>query len=107
MTGSARIIVSRPAGRYRDALRSYRLEVDDVARGRLRPGEAMTVEVEPGRHAVRARLDWTGSPREEVSLGPGEEARLLVQPAGTAGTALPRMLGRTGYLRITAQPPRR
>ena len=87
-------------------MRAYRLEVDDVARGRLQPGQAMTVEVEPGRHAVRVRIDWTGSPPEEVSLGPGEEVRLLVQPAGTAATAFPRMFGRTGYLSITAEPPR-
>ncbi|HMH90094.1 MAG TPA: hypothetical protein VK586_03315 [Streptosporangiaceae bacterium] len=106
MAHSARSIVSRPAGRYRDALRSYRLEVDDVARGRLKPGQAMAVEVEPGRHAVRARLDWSGSPPEEVGLGPGEEVRLLVQPAGTVRTALPRMFGGDGYLCITAEPPR-
>lgn len=106
MTHSARIIVRRPAGRYRDALRSYRLEVDGVARGSLKPGQAMTVEVEPGPHAVQARLDWSGSPAHELSLGPGAEARLLVGPAGTARTAFPRMFGREGYLRITAEPQR-
>ena len=106
MTHSARIIVRRPAGRYRDALWAYRLDVDGVGRGRLKPGQAMTVEVEPGPHAVQARLDWSGSPAHELSLGPGAEARLLVEPAGAAGTAVPRMFGREGYLRSTAEPQR-
>ena len=64
-----------------------------------------------GGRARTARGAGPGStgpegPRQELSLAPGEEARLLVEPAGTARTAFPRMFGRDGYLRITAEPPR-
>jgi hypothetical protein len=99
----AKIIFIRPGGLYRDALRSYALEVDDVRRGRIKPGQTVAIDVEPGPHTVRARISWTGSPRHEVNLGPGEEIRLRVEPAGTPDMALSQLAGRTGYLRIAAE----
>src|SRR5579875_3676827 len=105
MALDAKIVFSRPRGRYRDALRSYRLEVDGVTRGHIRPGQSVTVEVEPGPHTVRARISWTGSPEADVRVGPGEEARFRVEPAGTAAQGMQQLAGRTRYLRLTAEPP--
>jgi hypothetical protein len=101
VTQDAKIIFIRPGGRYRDALRSYTLEVDGVPRGRIKPGQTVVIDIEPGLHTVRARISWTGSPERQVSLGPAEEVRLRVEPAGTPVHALGQVAGRTGWLRIT------
>jgi hypothetical protein len=107
VTQSAKIIFIRPGGHYRDALRSYTLEVDDVPRGRIKPGQTVAIDIEPGPHTVRARISRTGSPRQQVSLGPVEQVRLRVEPAGTPARALWQVAGRTRYLRITAEPSQR
>ncbi len=104
MSSAAKIIFNRPGGRYRDALRSYTLEVDDVPRGNIKPGQSVVIDVEPGPHTVRARISWTGSPRHAVNLSPGEEVRFRVEPAGTPAQALMQVVGRSRYLRITAEP---
>jgi hypothetical protein len=101
----AKIIFTRPRGHYRDALRSYILEADDVPRGRINPGQAVAVDIAPGPHTVRARISWTGSPPREISPGPGEEVRLRVEPAGTPAQAVWQLIGRTRYLHITAELP--
>jgi hypothetical protein len=100
----AKLIFTRPGGQYRDALRSYTLEVDGVPREHIRPAQTVTIDIEPGPHTVRARISWTGSPRQEVNLGSGDEVRLRVEPAGTAAQGLWQVFGRTRYLRITAEP---
>jgi hypothetical protein len=100
----AKIVFTRPGGHYRDALRSYTLEVDGVPRGRIKPGQSVAVDIEPGPHTARAQISWTGSPPLEVNLEPGEEVRLRVEPAGTPAQALWQVVGRTRYLRLTAEP---
>jgi hypothetical protein len=100
----AKIIFTRPKGHYRDALRSYTLEVDGLPRGHIMPGQSVVVDIEPGPHSVRAQISWTGSPRVEVNLEPDETARLLVEPAGTPAQALWQVIGRTRYLHLTAEP---
>jgi hypothetical protein len=100
----AKIIFTRPGGHYRDALRSYTLEVDGVPRGHIKPGQSVAVDIEPGPHTARAQISWTGSPRLEVNLQPGEKVRLRVEPAGTPAQALWQVVGRTRYLRLTAEP---
>ena len=104
MAQGAKIIFTRPGGHYRDALRSYTLHVDGVPRGRIMPGQSVAVDIEPGPHTVGAQISWTGSPRHEINLGPGEEVRLRVEPAGTPAQALWQVVGRTRYLRLTAEP---
>jgi len=91
-------------GHDRDALRSYTLEVDGIPRGKIKSAQVVTVDAEPGRHTVRARISWTGSPRQEVSLGPDDEVRLRVEPAGTPAQALWQVVARTRWLRITTEP---
>jgi len=100
MSRTATLRVSRPAGPYRDARRSYRVLVDDEERAALRPGEHVDVPLPPGRHLVRAAIDWTGSPEVPVDLPRGRRVELVVRPAGPAWTALLQLVGRTRYLRL-------
>ncbi len=82
--GPARLVIRRPRGGYRDLLRSYRIEVDGVLRGTLRRGAELSLEVSPGVHFVRARIDWTGSPELDVIVAEGETKGLKVEAGGNA-----------------------
>src|SRR5438067_12666923 len=80
-------LIARPAGRYRDGMRRYRIEVDGQAVLTIGPGEDHQVPISDQAHVVRARIDWTGSP--PVGLAPGTDTpHLVVKPAGSARSAL-------------------
>lgn len=85
-TQLASVVVERPKrGRYlnvRDRWRSYWIEIDGQRVGKVRIGQRLVTPVTAGRHIVRARIDWTGSPKVHVDLHSGEEVVLNVHPAG-------------------------
>jgi hypothetical protein len=99
MTEAAEVIFSRPAGRWRDALRAYRLYIDGDPCGTIRAGQEIRVGVEPGTHVVQARIDWTASPAERFHAEPGASTLITVEPAGTA-LRFWQAFTRTGYLRL-------
>lgn len=71
----ARLLLSRgddSAG----MLRHIRVTVDGAEVARLTPLTALEVEVPPGRHRVRASMDWTTSPALELDLAPGERVEV-------------------------------
>jgi hypothetical protein len=84
--------VDRPKGPAsfpkRDRLRAYIVLVDGTEIARIRLGETHDLSVSPGRHAVKIKIDWTGSEPLTVSLSSGEVAQLLCEPAGRAITGL-------------------
>ncbi len=53
-------------------LRRMAVEVDGTVAARLRPQEETVVAVAPGRHVIRARMDWTRSAPMTVELQQGE-----------------------------------
>ena len=103
MERAARIVVRRPKGAYRDAIRSYKIEIDGVVAGSVGPGDQVEFPVDPGEHSVRAVIDWTGSPVMPVTVGPGGTERLIVEPAGNAFTALLQIWKRDTYLTLSAE----
>ncbi len=46
---------------YADRLRDYQLELDGVVIGRVSRESSLTVQVQPGRHRLRAKIDWCSS----------------------------------------------
>lgn len=101
MTSSTgHIVVTRPGGRYRDAGRAYRVEVDGQQVGTLRAGAQLDIPATPGPHSVQIRLDWTGSPKTMVLVSEQNTPRLVAQPAGTAFSALLRSLRPTKYIEL-------
>ena len=103
MPGMTEVIFSRPAGRWRDVLRAYRLYIDGEQRGTIRAGEEIRVGTEPGTHVVQARIDWSGSPEKELHAELGESVLVTVEPAGTAFKFW-QAFTRTGYLRLNVSP---
>ena len=102
MTTSAagHIVVSRPPGGYRDLLRRYEVEVDGVVRGSVARGERLEIDVPAGRHDVRAKIDWTGSPVVPVEVPPGQAVTLRVEPGGNLLKAVLQVWGGGTYLRL-------
>jgi hypothetical protein len=77
MAGTATIRVTRKGGMFRDFMRAYKLVVDGEVCGRVRPRKSIDVEVEPGQHEVRMKIDWAGSPTIPLDLKAGDTARLV------------------------------
>ncbi len=99
---SAQIVIRRPEGGYRDKFRRYRIEVDGVVKARLKRGDRVSIAVTSGRHRVRARIDWTGSPEIEVSSDDGSVTQMIIEPAGAGSiTGFHQVATKSGYLRLS------
>ncbi len=96
----ATVVLHRPAA-WADRLRAYRFVVDGEARGRIRLGEALSFEIQPGRHWAQARIDWTGSPQLEFAAASSETVRLEVKPRPNPLTVLWYLPGTTRWLRLS------
>jgi hypothetical protein len=91
MAGS--IEVFRPSGFSRDVLRSYKVYVDDVKSASIREGRTARIEVAPGAHWVRARIDSCSTPPLQIRVGEDEAVRLVVRPGGSAWSGFQQVLG--------------
>jgi len=81
--GSIVITREQRTGLSRDSLRSYVVFVDEVASGKIARGETLKIDVCPGEHVVRLKIDWTGSRPVHVKLPPGGQVFLVAGPTGT------------------------
>ncbi len=71
----ARLVLSRgddSAG----MMRSIRVTVDGEPVALLKPRTVAEVDVPPGRHRVRASMDWTTSRAMDLDLTPGERVEI-------------------------------
>ncbi|GIO16160.1 hypothetical protein J19TS2_57150 [Cohnella xylanilytica] len=70
-TNSAYIEISRTS-QYVNKIRSYEVIVDDIERGTIQDGGTMKIELEPGEHEIRLKIDWCGSNRLAFRLQDNE-----------------------------------
>lgn len=102
-TTLASVVVERPKrGRYLDwgdRWRSYWIDIDGRPVGKIRLGQRLVIPVTAGRHIVRARINWTGSPKVLVDLPGGGEVVLNVHNAGTPLNT-PQVLSRDKWLAL-------
>jgi hypothetical protein len=86
---------------WMDRARSYRILIDGEERDRVKNGETVAVDVAPGPHVVRAKIDWAYSPELSVDVPPGGEAHLHCRPRGNLLTVMYyATIGRKRYLRL-------
>lgn len=76
----ARIVISRPENRWVERWRSFRIILDGQQVAALSRGGQVALEVAAGRHTVRAKVDWHGSPTVELDLADDEQVHLTCQP---------------------------
>jgi hypothetical protein len=86
-TDTATLRLSRQAGQG-DKWRSYKVMVDGSVVSRIKEGQTIEVSVSPGRHHLRLKIDWAGSPDLAVDIGAGERAEFVCRSAvATPGIA--------------------
>lgn len=100
-TSTGQLVINRPAGHYRDAIRAYLIEVDGEERGALAPGDSLVIEVPAGSRTIQANIDWTGSPRLTVDVRAGARITMVVEPGGSAFTALFQLFKPRSYLKLS------
>jgi hypothetical protein len=62
--------------------------VDGSVVSRIKEGQTIEVSVSPGRHHLRLKIDWAGSPDLAVDIGAGERAEFVCRSAvATPGIA--------------------
>jgi hypothetical protein len=99
----AELIVRRRAAWWRDRMRDYIVLVDGSERGRVGDDGEVRVHVEPGRHKVRLKIDWCGSPTVDVDV-PEDGAQVLdCGPNATPFTAIFYIIFRTSHY-LTLRP---
>jgi hypothetical protein len=60
----ATLRISRDRG-YADKIRAYKILLNDVPIGKLNEGKELETQIPPGKHRVKAKIDWCGSPELE------------------------------------------
>lgn len=96
---AARIRLERARGGYADGLRSYQVLLDGAAVGRVRRGQTLVLDTEPGTHHVQLTIDWARSQPVQVELQPGQEVHLRCRPRANALTGLYRAtVGASEYI---------
>lgn len=76
----AEIVLKRPTGYKSDRLRAYQIYVDGRKIGQIKAGETKTIDVTPGRHELRLKIDWGASETLQVDLRDDDVARLVCGP---------------------------
>jgi hypothetical protein len=100
-SGPVTIRFYRPAVKFRDRFRAYRLEIDGEPVGEVRYGKEILVETRPGARTVRARIDWTGSEELTLDLVEGEAFSIRVEPSD--GSTVESLQTTDGYLQLTVE----
>ena len=90
--------VARDKGGGRDVFRAYQVLIDEQVVGRLRRGKTGRFDVPAGRHGVRIKIDWTGSPTVLVDLAEDQVVRLRCRPSRGAFFGLIDMFGRDRWV---------
>jgi hypothetical protein len=91
---AALLIVVRTDKSPPDRLRKYTVLIDGKAAGHVGRGQSVQAEVPPGRHEVRLKIDWCGSPSVWVEATPGGRIQLAAEPTG----------GFQGFIAMVARP---
>jgi hypothetical protein len=84
----------------RDALVSYRIYVDGELHVRLTRGKSADIQIQAGRHALRAAVSWTGSPVLYVSVSKGQILHIVVHPNASI-IQWWKVFSRSKYLRLS------
>jgi hypothetical protein len=77
-------LLFRRSGQLFGRVRKLRLYIDGAERGRLRGGNELRVEVEPGEHEVFTKMDWARSAALTVTVADGETVALDCRSRRTA-----------------------
>ena len=95
--------VRRDRSRWKDRLRSYKVVLDGAVVGKLRNGSEAVFAVDPGRHSLAIRIDWTGSDPEEFTVEEGQTVQFACIP--TSVLAVHKAFQGSGYVGLVRIEP--
>jgi hypothetical protein len=81
-----KLTIYREPAAWMDRARSYTAEVDGVDSGKVANGGTLEVELKPGPHRVRMKVDWCSS--RELTVDGSEDTRLHCAPGANPFLAL-------------------
>ena len=85
---SATLRLTRSHSRWGDRVRRYVILVDDLQIGEISDGETKTIDIEPGHHTLRLKIDWTGSEDVLFDVGDGQSVNFRCGPRVKAAFAV-------------------
>lgn len=85
--GDTVVVVFRPST-YVDSVRLHKVLIDDQAVATVADGCSVTIPVAPGRHTLRAEIDWCKSNALSFDIRAGERSTFRLAPTAT-GLLLP------------------
>lgn len=85
--GGAVVVVFRPSTHV-DSLRLHKVLIDDHPVATVADGRSVTIRVAPGRHTLRAEIDWCRSNVLTFDIREGEQSTFRFAPTAT-GLLLP------------------
>lgn len=68
---------------YVNKMRSIHIYIDGVKVGSVSDGKSQTFDITPGKHTVKAKIDWCGSQEKEIYCSEGDHTHMNL--AGFAG----------------------
>ncbi|MEJ5913386.1 hypothetical protein [Pseudokineococcus sp. 1T1Z-3] len=96
---TATVVVRRPPGGYRDAMRRYKVRLDGKVVGKLTAGSELRVDVPPGEHTLQGTIDWSGSEIVRFVVTEDHVAIFHLAPAGSA-VSFCQAFTSQGYLKL-------
>jgi hypothetical protein len=98
---NAQIHIERRAGGWVDRIRDYRVLLDDKVVGRIKRGESITLQTDPGHHELHLAIDYARSPSVELELSSDQRIDIRCWPRANMLTApYWTTLGRLRYIGI-------
>ena len=82
----ATVSIRRAAEPHGDRVRKYRVELDQREVAALAWMETVRLQVAPGPHTLRMKIDWSGSPVVPFQALGDEEIRFVCRPAHTVAS---------------------
>jgi hypothetical protein len=70
----ARIELKRE-NRFKDAIRAYQVELDGNVIGKINKGESTGFDIPAGKHRLKLKIDWCGSPYVDFEIQTGQILR--------------------------------
>lgn len=99
---SAKIQIDRVSNAWVDRGRAYEVFINGKARGKIRRGEQIEIDVDPGSQDVHLAVDWCRSPTLTIEVRPGGCSRLRCRPANPLMIPYTITFGRDRYIRLEA-----
>jgi len=83
-----------------DRYRAYEVVVNGEVRAKIKRGEEVSVNVDPGHVEIHLRIDWCKSRLVELDLAPGNAAQVDCRPRTMLTAFYGVTLGRNSYIQL-------